>query len=404
MGLFETGMTPRESFERFPAWTQPLITFVSGRPARGERPLLNVAPWGAIGIDLAKIALGVAGGWYAATVAPHHWWLFGLAWLLVVNGARSLTSDAHYAAHGCVTGRMKVDAWIGEALSTLVMTVNMRDYTRGHVVDHHGRIGIGTIDDPDIGLMQVTGFETGRSARWYWWRLVLSLVSPRYHLIYLWVRLKSNFVSARPARLAMSYALHGAILAAVWATGSWREFLLAWAVPIGPLIAVSAALQFPSEHLWLASRLPGERTSSYMRRISHGRFMLVPAPRRGLGPLSVLAWTLWCLRMVPPLFERFFVCVSILPAHDYHHHAMRIRAWPMEPYLRQKAIEEGDGEWREYYGLAPAYRDQFAIWSALPRSAAPVPFTFAGAIGSVFRGRGAGRDVLPGAAPGKAET
>lgn len=373
---FDMQHTPRQSFERFPAWLQPLITLISGIPGRGETPVFEIRPWMAIAIDLVKLAVGVSVGGWAFRRGGAHLLLLPFCWILVVNAARSLTSDAHYAGHNCVTRRQKVDWWIGELLSTLVMSPTMKDYAPGHNQRHHGRDGIVTLSDPDLQLMFAIGFETGRPPRWYLRRLYLALVSPRYHALYLRARLVSNFVTADFGRLILAWVFHGTIAALAWRYDLFTDYAVAWLIPIFPLYAISAALQFPSEHLWLFPDGSGERRGAFLRRLSHGRFFLAPAPKAAL-PMwqSLPAWSVWTLRMLPLMFERFFVCVSILPAHDYHHRHALTKRWPMEPYLRARSIEDGATEFRDYYGLQAVYMDQFQIWSSLPREAARKQWT-----------------------------
>lgn len=377
--LFETGCCPRQSFERFPAWVQPLITAVSGKAGRGERPWLQVGPVFAIVFDLGKLTAGVGLG--AAAASAGGGWLATLpvCWLLTVNALRSLTSDAHYAGHGCVTGNRVIDHMLGEVLSTLVLSANMTAYARGHNTRHHGAVGIGTLADPDIGLMHLMGFRTGRPVPWYWRRLWLSLFSPRYHLLYMWNRLRWNFGSQPLLRTAFAWLVHGTVIALVCRYGGWGAWALAWAIPAIPLVAISAALQFPSEHLWLTPRRPGETGREYLRRISYGRFFLVSAPRDGLPlPEKLLAWSYWCLAMIRPLCERLFVCASVLPVHDYHHRRPQMLDWPMEPYARQRDIESGVTDYQEWFGLAPAYSAQFVVWSQLYPDAIDPSFTTLG--------------------------
>lgn len=358
--------SPRETFRHAPAFLQPVITFVSGKPLAGSRPRIAVKPWMAICIDYAKYAGGVAGA--AAAVAAGGAWLLLLPvlWILTVNGARSLTSDAHYAGHAAITGRKRFDKILGDVLSLSVLSPNMDDYAQGHNRDHHGKMGIETLEDPDIGLMQLMGFETGRSRRFYWLRFLLALASPRYHLLYTLLRLRSTLVTAPVWRMAAAWLLLGGLLYGAYRLDAWGTLALAWLVPIGPLYAFSAALQFPSEHMWLAPRQPGEDRRAYLLRVSHGRFFLVPAP--GSGRLS--AWCGWAVQMLPHLFARLFVCVSILPAHDYHHRFASRKDWPMEPFLCQ-ADQDSGSVYRDYYGIREPTAALFDAWSRLPPDAAP---------------------------------
>ncbi|AZV79016.1 fatty acid desaturase [Parasedimentitalea marina] len=379
--LLDTSKPPRETFDRFPNWLQPLITAVSGKPLSGQRPVLTITPVVRLVIDLVKFTSGV--GLAVAFLSLGGVWLLALpiAWILAVNGASSLKLISHYAAHNCVTGDKRLDNWIGEVLTAFVLASNMDEYAHGHTMQHHGLDGIGNINDPDMGLLLMMGFETGREIRWYRKRLLLTLFSPRYHLLFLWDRTRSNFISGSLLRHVIAWSMHGAVLCLVTWYGVWNVWLLAWFVPIGPLLAISIGLQVPAEHLWLSRRASNEAPRDFVRRISHGRFFLISAPRKDLcWSGSLLAWGYWSVAMLKPILERSFVCVSVMPAHDFHHRHARIMDWPVEHYLRQHEIDGGASDYLDIYGNSAALDEFFATWSQLPRKFVPHQSTLLGAI------------------------
>ncbi|RUV40034.1 fatty acid desaturase [Mesorhizobium sp. M1A.T.Ca.IN.004.03.1.1] len=378
--FLDTSRSPRETFDRFPNWLQPLITAVSGKPLRGQSPVFTVPPVGRLTIDLAKFAAGI--GLAVTFLLMGGVWLLALpfAWILTVNGASSLKLISHYAAHACVTGNKRLDNWVGEVLTAFVLASNMDEYAHGHTMKHHGMEGIGTADDPDMGLLFMMGFETGREISWYKKRLLLSLISPRYHLLFLWDRLRSNFITGSTTRRLMAWSMHGVILGLVVWLGDLNVWFLAWFVPVGPLLAISIGLQVPAEHLWLSRRASNEAPRDFVRRISHGRFFLVAAPRRDLSwGEALLAWGYWSAAMLGPMLERGFVCVSVMPAHDFHHRHARIMEWPVEHYLRQHEIDRGASDYRDIYGNSAALGAFFATWSQLPRNFVPHHLTLLGA-------------------------
>ncbi|MGI9279480.1 MAG: fatty acid desaturase [Endozoicomonas sp.] len=350
---------PRESYNDFPSWTQPLLTLISGKPRANTKPLLEITPVHALIIDISKYIIGVGSAVALTEQGGLLYFLLPLSWVLTVNAARSLTSDAHYAGHSSITGKRTLDKLIGDLLSLSVLAPNMDDYALPHNRGHHGRGGIGTIEDPDSGLIRLIGFEMGKPLAWYKLRLLTSLISLRYHFLYTKARLRSTLITAPVWRKAAAIMVYGGIVAAAVSGGWFSIFLLAWLIPILPLYAVSAALQFPSEHLWLAPREEEESHRDYFLRVSHGRFFLLPAPESWRDALR------WSLGMGHMLFERFFVCVSILPAHDYHHRHPGSKRWPMEPWLRQKEVDSGI-PYTEFYGLKKPTEAQFAIWSKTP--------------------------------------
>jgi len=373
------GKCPRETFRGAPAFVQPIITLVSGKPLTGTRPKLNIKPWMAILIDYTKYTTGIVGAALSVQVGGGVLFLLPLFWILIVNGARSLTSDAHYAGHGAVTGHKKFDMWLGNILSLTVISSNMKDYAQSHNRDHHGKLGIGTQSDPDIGMVRMLGFRMGMNRSYYWWRLILSIISPRYHFHYTMLRLRSTFATAPVWRIMVAWVALVTITYITCAFHLEKILFLSWLLPIGPLYAVSAALQFPSEHMWLSPQCPDEDRRSYLLRVSHGRFFLIPSP----APANVLGWMIWAIRMVPLLFMRFFVCVSILPAHDYHHRFASRRDWPMEIFLRQ-ADQDAGAIYKDYFDIWMPMKELFNAWSKLPKDTLAGSFTMLGLIGKVI--------------------
>lgn len=104
-------------------------------------------------------------------------------------GARSLTSDAHYAGLGAVTGDWRVDKALGEAISLMVFSPNMDEYAKPHNEKHHGLGGVVSASDLDVGIMRLGGFRTGASKAENWRRLRLRVMSPRFHGVYALNRL-----------------------------------------------------------------------------------------------------------------------------------------------------------------------------------------------------------------------
>lgn len=370
--LLDYSRPPRETFDRFPSWLQPLITLLSGKPLAGAAPWINVTPIAKTSIDFAKYVAGIALGIVLLSLSGAWLLALPLVWILVVNGAVSLKLDSHYAAHSCITGRSRLDTWIGEVLTAFVLSSNMEEYADGHTIQHHGLGGIGTTEDPDMSLLFMMGFETGRDVGWYRKRLLLSLISPRYHLLFAWERVRSNFITGPIKRRLLAVAMHGTAIGLVAWFGVWNIWTLVWFVPVFPLMQISIGLQVPAEHLWLARRAANEAPRAFVRRISHGRFFLVPAPRGDLRPFdAACAWGIWVAAMLQPVAERCFVCVSVMPVHDYHHRHARNYKWPIEHYLRQEEIDRGASDYRDIYGLSPALAELFVIWSELPRDHMP---------------------------------
>ncbi|MCA1298586.1 fatty acid desaturase [Stappia indica] len=361
----ERGPDPRESFRRFPSWVQPAITFISGKPLSGSRPLVIFSPVGALAYDYAKYFIGILGAAAAFNLGGAWLLTVPLFWLATVNGARALASDAHYAGHAALTFKQRWDHILGNLISLSIISANMEDYAHRHNHDHHGKTGICTTEDPDIAMIGLMGFELGRKESYYLPRLMLTLISPRYHLLSFFFRMKTTFVTAPVWRMVVAVLGAATIAAVTYATNGFETLLVAWLLPVLPGFALSSALQFPSEHNWLAPRGKEEPYRDYVMRASWGRFFLIEAPQPGLGVVGGgLAWTAWAIRMIPHLLARSSVCVVTLPAHDFHHRFARREDWPMALYLRQAEQDQGI-HYVDYYGLGAPMRKVFRNWSTL---------------------------------------
>ncbi len=359
---------PRESFRFLHRYIQPIVTFISGKPLSGARKVLDVSPFQAILFDAFKVIIGVCLALYAVSQSEIAWFTLVFAWIVIVNGARSLTSDAHYAGHGVITGNIKFDYLIGELLSSIVFSQNLRDYASQHNRKHHGKTGILTKEDPDVKMIYLLGFEFGRSVSFSYFRLACSLVSIRYHFLYTFYRLKSNLVDAKITRALLFILVQAGVFGIFHYFGLDQEYLYCWLVPLLPLYALSAAIQFPSEHNWLSPALDGECRKQHIKRVSYGRFFIISAPTyKGNTLVYLFNWGLWCIKMIPMLFGRFFVCVSILPSHDYHHRSTRCKNWPNEVYLRQQD-QDLNNDYVDFYGLKEPIDNTFRTWSMLSES------------------------------------
>ena len=364
---FIIGNNIRLSFKRFPNLIQNIITLISGQAISGEKPLFNITPLKAVFIDFSKLIGGIVGSFYIFHQSYLWWIILIIPYIFTVNGARSLASDAHYGAHGSLTGNKKIDFWLGEIISTIILSQDMSSYAKPHTIKHHGNREIASINDPDISLLFVLGFVPGKPIKWYWKRMFINIISPFYHFEYTVSRIKSNILCCPFYRILMTFFFHGILLVLIEFFGIWKEFIVAVMVPIILLVPISALLQFCSEHLWLSPRNEGESEKSYIRRLSHGRFCLFEAPPPYKSFIIYAKnWILWSIKMIYQVFCRSFILVSILPSHDYHHRKPYQRQWTKEHYFRQEDIDAGELDYTNYYNIKDVYNAVFENLHSLP--------------------------------------
>lgn len=362
----------RESLRGLPAAIQPLLTWVTGKPLRHQQPLFRMTRASFLAWTLLQLAASVAA---SALIVRGPWYCWAgvlLSWMLTAGAARKLqVTVLHHCVHANFSGSGRLDRWIVEFFSSVLLVMNFDAYRHDHVTVHHSK-KLATLEDPDLKFLLTLGFLPGVPRGALWRRLAWTLVSPRFHALFLMARLASNFTRAAPYRRLMALGLHAAVVAIVAATDAWLTWLLAWVVPLTFLYHIAALLQFICEHRWLQIAEPGQPAKVVLARLTAGRFMGEPAPPPGLtGARRALAWGGWAARMLlVHLPFRLLVMVGDLPQHDWHHRHIHARDWPNAAYARQRDIEAGLPGWpapyTEVWGLLQAVDAVFVLLSSLP--------------------------------------
>jgi hypothetical protein len=388
--------TVRLSYLRFPAWTQPFWTLLTGKPLPHERPLLRIAPAASMlfGLVVAIVLCGVEllmlgspdaatriGGGVAAPIVA-----------LYITGylRKAQVVYGHHAIHGALfKSRGGLNAYAAQALTILALAQNEGEYEREHL-DHHRRSIFTTLLDADASLLYEFGIRPGNPIGTLKLALLKTLCSPRFHLWFLKARLLSNLrrpLVGRGCAIAWIAAL---VIGAPLRFGFAPTLVAIW-LPYTILYQISALLQFATEHVWLADGPDCPRIRTYAERC-HGRFCGERLPGGdGVRP-SVREWLGWWARTLflhVPM--RLSVLVGDLPAHDWHHLASSIghrsTAWPFALYERQRAIDSGRSagmEHREIWGVfgmiehvlrgmaqAPALIDEHAIAGDASKASVP---------------------------------
>lgn len=370
-GLPVIGTTPadhsnviRASYQRFPRWTQHLWTWITGKALPGQQPLVKLNPVTYLLCDLVALAVGISSAWWLVASGPSLAWLgLPLCWVLTTSASRVCsTVIAHHAIHTRFTHRIAQDWRIHQVLSTLVCTDDADQYYEDHINLHHRKETFATIADPTIQHLLQLGFRPGMSEKALWRRLAVVVVSPRFHLEFLYTRLAQNLWRCAPYRRVMGFVYLGTVLGLVAWQGAWLEFALAVLIPLVPLYQIVALLEFLSEHAWFKAKDASAGGRAFHVSHSWGRFSGDPLPAKGLGLASALgAWSRWVARLafyhVP---ARILVVPGDLAQHDFHHRRPSTKEWVRAAYARQHDIDADHPRW-------PAYTDVWGLGTAIGR-------------------------------------
>lgn len=363
----------RETMRVLPAWLQPALTHITGKPLPYQQPLLNFSNATALVWDLVKLLVYPIVLMALLVDTP----ILGLLclpvyYVLQVGLLRKMQIVyIHHIVHNAVFRRKIYNRFWGNLLVGVAMVQNMAEYSRNHH-RHHKNKFFTTIEDDDAAFLRQLGFKPGKSRRYYWFLLFATMVSPYFHYLFIKMRIQSALFTA-----PLASRLTGGLMLLSWVIiGSLTSWQLVFTVFIMPwffLYHISALLQFLTEHAWMVSG-DGPITQQEYADRCWGRFCGEALVMRGNRAQRAKALSIWALKMLVFHIPYRYGCLSgDLPAHDWHHMCAMVshspKKWPEGIYMRQKAIDQGFSlgmEKREIWGLRAALTHSFSLLSAVP--------------------------------------
>lgn len=230
---------------------QDCLTRMTGKPYPGEFPLFKQTRFSQLMTALASLFCSVAVSVTLWNSFPLLWFLLPISWLFTVGAARKLhTTICHQCIHYNFLGDWR-DRILAEIISTLLLIQDFNGYRQDHVKEHHHIEKFTTVNDPDLKFLLLLGFRPGLPKPFYWQLLRQTVLSPRFHWLFLCARLIANFKTAPVYRRLMATVWTAAVLSMVTLTHLLPAFIVAWLFPLTVLYHISALLQFSSEHRWL---------------------------------------------------------------------------------------------------------------------------------------------------------
>lgn len=358
-----SSLSIRESYLRFPLWTQPFWTLATGKPLPNERPFIHIHPALAMALDFSTAILSCGIHLLMLTSPEPSIRMIGYALSLVfalyLTGFLRKTQVVygHHAIHRTLfRGRRELNERVAMCMSIFALSQSENEYKRDHL-DHHRWSIFTTIRDADASLLHKFGVRPGKSIKELNRNLIRTLFSPRYHLWFLKARFSSN-LRRSPVGLSLVIAWVLVIFVGIPYQFGFVAACLALWLPMTILYQMSALLQFTTEHVWLTDGVPGNKENAYAERC-HGRFCGERVPGATGTSASTRDWLIWISRTLLIHFPmRLTVLVGDLPAHDWHHLVAMVghssKPWQLAIFERQHAIDSRNSagmEEREIWGV-----------------------------------------------------
>ena len=363
----------RASMACLPAWMQPSLTYVTGKPLPHQKPMLILHPVlhtvfatvGFLAMAGAEMTLlHIHPGLGIVLLAPY--------WIAMTGYVRRFqVVYAHHASHLALSRSRMINRVLSDILTTIPLIQNGYDYKRDHL-SHHKRRDFSTRRDFAAMFLLKAGFRPSAPTKESWRTFWKAVISPKFHFGFFYERLRSNLLAPSLYRILMALIWILFLAFICFLVGGW-VFVLCVVVPIGPLYQVSTLLNTITEHGWLGSEDGPANMEEYAARC-WARFCGEPCPNPGsVGFRKWYLWSRWWIRSILiHIPTRIAVFVGDTPAHDWHHLAgyqHDTLAWPYAIYQREAAITEGKGsglDEREVWGLWDTIDHSFCYLSRIP--------------------------------------
>ncbi len=359
----------RASMDRLPRVFAMPLTMLTGKPHASQRPLrftptahlVNAVVSLVLGLAVSGVALDV-GGWGLTLLLP--------GWAMTLHGMRNLRMMVfHQCAHRNMWGKRGPDAVLGRVVAAVLVVQHFERYSAEHVADHHARHHM-TLRDPTVQAFLVSlQLHPGMSREQMWRRVLVKLVSPRFHARFFYSRVRSYFHDASPAERVATVTAMAVVAALATVTGGWVFVAVAWLVPLIVLYQISNTLRLCVKHTFPPRGLTERRGRDYFAGLTNAIFIGEAAPPEGLStPRRIAAWGRWWLRMLVVHFPtRYLVLTGDTVCHDFHHRHAMTKDWPNYIFAREADNASGHPGWPPYrhvWGLVPAIDAVFASLAA----------------------------------------
>jgi hypothetical protein len=332
-----------EMHRRLPGFIQPFLTWLTARPAPGEMAKSHsshyhvVTAFGALlaGVTFSLAALELGGAW-----------LMALPFLLIVSASGMGKLQAvvfHHCAHGTVFRERSTNRRVGEAISILLLMKHFDVYQHEHMLHHSPNKLLTHEDEFTQFIMNLAGLRPGLPKADLWRRVLISFVSPFFHLRFLLARFSSCLLSHSTSHNLIGCAAWGGLFYGVWLTGTWTELVVVWLFPVVVLLQIGTALRTLCEHRFPEPEVIEARGKTFVCLATAGVFPGAPVPEQSAAtPGGLIAWIGWWSEMLTiHLLSRVFVLVGDAPCHDFHHRRPASRRWTDYIHARQKDADSG---------------------------------------------------------------
>ena len=367
--------------DRLPQWLQPFLTWLTAKPAPGEdaKPISGPS-------YVRNALLWTIGGFVLSIAAIAHFSATELLfWVLLTLSMVATTCGLglfqvvvfHHCSHGTIFKNRDWNKRIGRTVSSILLFKHFDLYQRGHMV-HHSANKLFTVEDEFTDfVMETCGLAPSLEKHELWRRLLLDLVSPRFHAKFLWRRICVSLNSHDRHHNMLGIGFYVLLVGVGGSTGLLVPVLLAWLIPVTILLQIATVFRILCEHRFPAAEVIERRGKEFVCLATAAVFPGALPPASSAATMRGFAlWVLWWANMLTvQLFVRLFVLVGDAPCHDFHHRRPAAKRWTNYIHARQADVDAGCP------GFPVNYIETWGLFRAINENLESMSKTAAGLIG-----------------------
>jgi fatty acid desaturase len=332
---------------RLPSRVQPLLTWLTAKPAPGEEP----APKSPLAF-VREAALLTAGGCAVSTLALSLLTVQEpLFWFLLVSGLLATTSGLgvfqvvifHHCAHGTIFRTRARNRTVGRVVSAVLLFKHFDRYQAEHMLHHNAKKLFTDDDEFTDFILGICDLAPSLDRHELWRRLLVDLVSPLFHGRFLYKRIRGSLGSHERSHNLIGIGTWGTLLILAALTHTLGIFFVAVVLPVTVLLQIATVFRILCEHRVPPVEVLIRRGPDLVCQATAGVFPGVQPPEARATTLHGLAaWLVWWTNMLTvQLFVRLFVLVGDAPCHDFHHRRPANKRWTDYAHARQADLEAG---------------------------------------------------------------
>ena len=235
----------------------------------------------------------------------------------------------HYCSHGTVFRSLKTNVIVGRLVSAVCLFPSFDHYRSKHMRHHSHEVLLTGEDEFTEFVIKQCGLTPGSSKRVLWIRVIISIISPWFHLKFFINRLLSSteyLCTKNGIKVISGWII---LILAVVKTGNMQDFTLFFIIPLFVPFQVTVVIRTLCEHHVPYNQLSTVRDRSLPDHATRPVFAgCNPPPTHLKGLSKTAAWTSWWIKMMTfHLLFRVIILVGDAARHDLHHARPSNRNW-----------------------------------------------------------------------------